>query len=64
MMFEHWDLKSDEAYMRDAISAWYSEGSKYNADEPSNALRYSQVRSFLKLAFKFRNLGNNSVLAL
>ena len=43
MMFEHWDLKSDEAYMRDAISAWYSEGSKYNADEPSNALRYTQV---------------------
>ena len=43
MLFEHWDLKTDEAYMRDAISSWYSEGSKFSADDPSKALRYTQV---------------------
>jgi len=43
MMFEHWDLKSDEAYMRDALSAWYAEGSNFNPEVPSNALRYTQV---------------------
>ena len=43
MMFEHWDLKSDEAYMRDAITAWYAEGSNFNPEDPSNALRYTQV---------------------
>ena len=47
MMFEHWDLKSDEAYMRDAITAWYSEGSKFDPVQPSNALRYSQVDTLL-----------------
>ena len=43
MMFEHWDLKSDEAYMRDALSAWYTEGRNFNPEVPSNALRYAQV---------------------
>ncbi|XP_063689847.1 fibrocystin-L-like isoform X2 [Bolinopsis microptera] len=43
MIFEHWDLKSDEAYMRDAISAWYAEGSNFNPEDPSNTMRYAQM---------------------
>ena len=46
MKYEHWDLMSDEAYINEAIEAWYNTGSQYSDSDPSNSLFYTQVQIF------------------
>ena len=46
-IFKDWSLKSDAAYIRQAIVSWYSQKGAYDVNTPTSAPQYTQVLQIL-----------------